>query len=92
MGSSPINRTMARVLTAVKKLSGHSLFFCSNIGSVVGCVAHEHAFSGVDGDGRDGNGSEVRFEGLSVFGLIHHLHHRGHGEIEVRNLSLIHIS
>ncbi len=36
-----------------------------------------------------GNGSEVRFEGLSVFGLIHHLHHRGHGEIEVRNSCLI---
>ena len=35
-------------------------FFCSNGGSVVCRVAHEHAFSGVDGDGRDG---QCRFVG-----------------------------
>ena len=35
-------------------------FFCSNSGSVVCRVAHEHAFSGVDGDGRDG---QCRFVG-----------------------------
>ena len=55
--------------------------------------AAQHIAKKYDDDGYlrpfAGNGSEVRFEGLSVFGLIHHLHHRGHGEIEVRNSCLI---